>query len=285
MEPRSQVSGATAQIVGSGAGCRRQGAANPKYPGLAQRRQNAGIKTPTRVDFGKASGLPSPDGQLPRVGTQFEPDPYEDGMPRKISPGNWMRLPAGIDRLDAIRSPNAMLKDTVARLQLEMEEMRPGSMCHQTLGGRTSPDRPRQVDYRLQFEKMTRKAGVDRSICALALETLAVKAYGDMGHTARHIIQDRFIAGHDSCDLCRHLDSVSPETPIWDIADRCRVWESHADSDARRFSKPGPERALPIYTVDGSGCGRDDWMVAAVTISPTAPDQLETLLRRLLPAQ
>ena len=52
---------------------------------------------------------------------------------------------------------------------------------------------------------------------------------------------------------------------------------------SRRFSKPGPERAQPIYTVDDPGCGRDDRMVAAVTTSPTAPDQLETLLRRLLP--
>ena len=63
-----------------------------------------------------------------------------------------------------------------------------------------------------------------------------------------------------------------------DIVDRCRVWESPADSDNRRFSKPGPERALPIYTVDDVGGGKDDRLVAAVTTSPTAPDQLETLL-------
>ena len=81
-----------------------------------------------------------------------------------------------------------------------------------------------------------------------------MKAFGDMSRTARlRIIQDRFIAGHDSCDLRRHLDSVSLETPIRDIVDRCRVWESHADSDARRFSKPGLHRALPIYTVDEPG--------------------------------
>ena len=111
-----------------------------------------------------------------------------------------------------------------------------------------------------------------------------MKALGDMGQTARlRIIRDRFIAGHDSCDLRRHLDSVSPETPIQDVVDHCRVWESHADSDARRFSKPGPARALPIYTVDDPGHGRDDRMVEAITNSPTAPDQLETLLRRLLP--
>ena len=61
-----------------------------------------------------------------------------------------------------------------------------------------------------------------------------VKAFGDMGQTARlRIINDQFIAGHDNCELRRHLDSVSLETPIRDIVDHCRVWESHADSDTR----------------------------------------------------
>ena len=65
--------------------------------------------------------------------------------------------------------------------------------------------------------------------------------------------------------------------------DHCRVWESHADSDNRRGSRPGPKRALPIYMVDDAGGGRDDRTVAAVTTSPTVPEQLEPLLRRLLP--
>ena len=89
----------------------------------------------------------------------------------------------------------------------------------------------RLADYRRQFEKTihTRTAREDPSIFAIALETLAVKAFGDMGQTAwLRLIRDRFIAGHSSCDLRRYLDSVSPETPIRDVVDRCRVWESHA---------------------------------------------------------
>ena len=39
----------------------------------------------------------------------------------------------------------------------------------------------RLADYCRQFEKTTRKAGEDPSIFAIALETLAVKAFGDMG--------------------------------------------------------------------------------------------------------
>ena len=133
------------------------------------------------------------------------------------------------------------------------------------------------ADYRHQFEKAAQKEGEDPSIFAIALETLAVKAFGDMGHTARlRLICDRFIASHDSCALRRHLNSVSPETPIRHIVDRCRVWESHAETEARRFSKPGPERALPIYTVDEPGRGVDDRMVVAVTIPPAAPDPLES---------
>ena len=104
----------------------------------------------------------------------------------------------------------------------------------------------RLADYRRQFERTVRASGEEPSIFATALETLAIKAFRDMGQTAcLHIVRDRFVAGHDSCELCRHLDSVLPETPIWDIVDRCRVWESHADSDVRRISKPdwtGPFR-------------------------------------------
>ena len=99
----------------------------------------------------------------------------------------------------------------------------------------------------------------DPSIFATALETLAIKAFGDMGQTARlRITRDRIIAGHASCELRRHLDSVSPETPIRDIVDRCRVWESHADSDVRRVGKLGPVSIFPTYMVSSSDGEMDD---------------------------
>ena len=82
----------------------------------------------------------------------------------------------------------------------------------------------RLTDYRWKFEKTTRSAGEDPSIFAIALKTLAVKAFGDMAQTARlRLIRDLFIAGHSSCELRRYLDSVPPETPIQDVMDRCRV--------------------------------------------------------------
>ena len=69
----------------------------------------------------------------------------------------------------------------------------------------------RLADYRRQFERTTRTVGEDPAIFAAALETLPVKAFCDMGQTARlRLIRDRFMDGHSSCELRRHLDSVPP---------------------------------------------------------------------------
>ena len=141
----------------------------------------------------------------------------------------------------------------------------------------------RLADYRRQFEKTTRSAGEDPSIFAIALERLAVKAFGDMGQMARlRLIRDRFIAGHSSCELRRYLVSVPPKTPIRDVVDRCRVWESHADPEIRRVSKPGPEPIYPAYVVGDSDNVVEEIRVAAVTKPKSPPDQVEDLLRRLL---
>ena len=134
----------------------------------------------------------------------------------------------------------------------------------------------RLADYRKQFKRATRTAGADPSIFATALETLAVKAFGDMGHTARlRLIRDRFIAGHSSCELRSHLDSVPPETPIHDVVDRCCVWESHADPAVRRISKPSLDPIYPAYVVGDSDKISETKWVAAVTRPKSGPDQLE----------
>ena len=71
----------------------------------------------------------------------------------------------------------------------------------------------RLADYRRQFEQTIRTTGEDPANFATALEMLAVKAFGDMGQTARlGLIRDIFLAGHNSCDLRRHLYSAPPET-------------------------------------------------------------------------
>ena len=73
----------------------------------------------------------------------------------------------------------------------------------------------RLATYRRQFDKTARKPGEDPANFGITLETLAVKAFGDIGQTARlRLIRDRFIAGHESCELRRHLDCLPPDTPL-----------------------------------------------------------------------
>ena len=141
----------------------------------------------------------------------------------------------------------------------------------------------RLADYRRQFEKTTRTVGEDQARFATALETLAVKAFGDMGRTAQlRLIRDRFIAGHGNCDLRLHLDSVPPDTPIRDIVDKCRVWESHADPSARRLTKPSPDPIYPAYAVGDADYNIETTRVAEVTGQKSKPLQLEDMLRRVL---
>ena len=75
------------------------------------------------------------------------------------------------------------------------------------------------------------------------------------------------------------MDSVSPETPIRDIVDRCRVWESHADPAVRRVSKPSPDPMYPAYAVGDADYNIETTRVAAVTGQRSKPNQLEDLLR------
>ena len=93
--------------------------------------------------------------------------------------------------------------------------------------------------FRRQFESATRRTGMDPATFATELEILAVRGFGDMGKCARNwMVRDRFIAAQRSCGLRRHLNSVPPDTPIRDIVDRCRVWESHLEQ------KTGSARVL-----------------------------------------
>ena len=50
-----------------------------------------------------------------------------------------------------------------------------------------------------------------------------------------------------------------------------------------RYGSSSTTSHLPIYTVDDPGRERDDRMVADVTTSPMAPDQVETLLTLVVP--
>ena len=89
------------------------------------------------------------------------------------------------------------------------------------------------------------------------------------------------MAGHSS-ELRRYLGSVPPETPIQDVVYRCQVWESHADPEIRRVSKPAPELIYPAYMIADSDKVMEEIRVAAVTKPKSTPDQVEDLFRWLL---
>ena len=139
----------------------------------------------------------------------------------------------------------------------------------------------RLASYRRQFDKTERKPGEDPANFGITLETLAVKAFGDIGQTSRlRLIRDRFIAGHESCELRRHLDCLPPDTPLRDIVDRCRVWESHSDFPGRSTSRPEP--LYPAYVVTTPEKEPDP--VRAVTVNkPECPvEDSNELLRKLV---
>ena len=198
-----------------------------------------------------------------------------------------------------------MLVDTVSCIQKEMAILREENRLLRTPATSQVVQVPRRAaltttkvprfdgttsweQYHLQvFEAIVRSngwdnVGEDPAIFATALETLAVKAFGDMGRTAQlSLIWDRFIAGHSNCDLRRHLDSVPPETPNRDIVDRCRVWESHADPASRRLTKPNPDPIYPAYVVGEADYNTETTRVAEVAGQNSESHQLEDLLRRV----
>ena len=109
-----------------------------------------------------------------------------------------------------------------------------------------------------------------------SLETLAMRAFADLKASAPlQLVRDRFIAGQTECSL--RLDSVGPGTPIRDIVDRCRVWESHAEDTDSWGACPSPERPQPVYRVD------DIHTESKPEVSSEDQDMLGLLMRQLLP--
>ena len=90
----------------------------------------------------------------------------------------------------------------------------------------------RLAGLRRQFSNAFRHPGLDPATFATDLGMLAIQGFGDMREQARDtMIRDKFIAGQEQCALRRQLDGFAQDTPIGEIVDSCRVWESHSDSD------------------------------------------------------
>ena len=133
----------------------------------------------------------------------------------------------------------------------------------------------RRAEYKRQFQRVIRRPEDDPLVFAIELETLARRAFTDIDSSIqRQMVRDRFIDGQAECALRRHLDSLKPETPISDIVDSCRVWESHRDVE----TEPGiRSNRRPVHAI----CQ----VAADEQIRTPLPEKesLEEIISKLLP--
>ena len=136
----------------------------------------------------------------------------------------------------------------VALLVPEDQRRRPGVLIESLTAHYTSPGRLSQ--RRRQFEQMTRPVGEDPAVFAIALETLARRAFVEVDPSVRlQLVRDKLITGQPQLALRRHLDSAEPDTPMVDIVDKCRVWESHAELRGRPENQCEPGTSRGVFQV------------------------------------
>ena len=127
------------------------------------------------------------------------------------------------------------------------------------------------AEFKRQLSRAFRRPDDDPSIFAIELETLARMAFADIDSSVQlQMVRDWFIDGQADCALRRHLNSFGPDSPMRDIVDSCRVWESH--NKAAVHHQDDSDRNSP-------------WAVYQVTrdIQSTAVATLDEVIRRLLP--
>ena len=122
-------------------------------------------------------------------------------------------------------------------------------------------------------ERVSPTRELDPATFATDLGILAIQGFGDMKKQARDtMIRDRFIAGQGQCALRWQLDGFAQDTPIGEIVDSCRVWESHSDSnrvstvnyDSEVRNQPsglsdlGTEESGGGYGKTGTGCRKQE---------------------------
>ena len=133
----------------------------------------------------------------------------------------------------------------VAQLVPESQRVVPGFLINSLSDHYNSPGR--LAEYKRQFQRVVRRPGHDPSVFAIELEMLARRAFIDIDSSIQiQMVCDRFIDGKAECALRRHLDSLRPDTPMSDIVDCCRVWESHRDVETESRMRVGRR---PIHAV------------------------------------
>ena len=181
---------------------------------------------------------------MPRYDGVSDWDQYREVFEAIVISNGWNDLTAALQLL-AHLDGEAL---NVALLVPEDQRRRPGVLIETLTAHYTSPGRLAQ--RRRQFEQMTRPLGEDPAVFAIALETLARRAFVDVEPTVRlQLVRDKFITGQPQLALRRHLDSAGPDTPMVDIVDKCRVWESHAEIHARSEIECEPGTSRGVFQV------------------------------------
>ena len=178
---------------------------------------------------------------VPRYDGISDWDQYREVYEAIVISNGWDDLTAALQLL-AHLDGEAL---NVALLVPEDQRRRPGMLIESLTAHYTSPGRLSQ--RRRQFEQMTRPVGEDPAVFAIALETLARRAFVEVDPTVRlQLVRDKFITGQPQLALRRHLDSAGPDTPMVDIVDKCRVWESHAElrGHPEMECEPGTSRGV-----------------------------------------
>ena len=189
-----------------------------------------------------------------------------------VSSNGWDGVTAALQLLSHLEG-DAL---NVALLVSELWWVLPGGLVGMLTEHYSSPGR--LADYRRQFERASREPGSDPSVFAVKLETLAMRAFGDLSLLMRlQLVRYWFIAGQVGCALRRHLDSVEPEIPIQDIVDRCCVWESHAEFVDHRGDSPTRRQPLPVCPIEDTETVRVQ-AGASVGTAPEDQDLLGTLM-------
>ena len=182
------------------------------------RKQTPAISTrPT-----KRSGFTSTP--VPRFSGRSSWEQYRQVFEAIVRSNGWDDVTAALQLLSHLDG-DAL---NVALLVPESQRVLPGFLVKSLSDHYSSPGC--LAEYKRQFKRAFRRPGDDPSIFAIELETLARRAFVDIDPLIQlQLVRDRFIDGQAECALRRHLDSLGPDTPMADIVDCCRVWESHIE--------------------------------------------------------
>ena len=184
---------------------------------------------------------------VPRYSGESNWEQYREVFEAIVSSNGWDGATAALQLLSHLDG-DAL---NVALLVPESRRVVPGFLIMSLSDHYNDPGR--LAGYKRQFQRAFRRPGDDPSIFAIELETLARRAFIDIDTSIQlQMVRDRFIDGQAECALHRHLNSLEPDTPMSDIVDCCRVWESHRDVEieTRISADRRPAHAVCQVTVD-----------------------------------